>query len=89
MKTVWVSHIEMNVPKFDIVYSGAEITKTLYGSRGYEVKVLERWKEISASDIRKKAILGEDWEEHVPKKTAEMLKEMNFPERLRQIEKPD
>ena len=85
INATWVSHVEMNVPKFQVVYSGTDLTKTLFEQKGYRTIPLERWKEISATEVRKRIIEDSGWEELVPATTARLLKQMNITNRIQEV----
>ncbi len=88
---VWVSAVEGYVPHFDIVYSNEPLTRRLFKENGYEVKSIRfhKRKEYSATEIRKRILKGENWEELVPKSVAEFIKEIGGVERLKDLTKSD
>lgn len=69
----WVKHLESKLlislpePKFDVVYTGSELTKKLFEDAGYGVRWIdERIDGISASEIRLRIARSLPWKEMVP-----------------------
>ncbi len=89
--TVWVSVVEGYTPRFDVVYSNEPLTRRLFIEAGYEVKPIPFHKReiYSATEIRKRMLKGENWEELVPKSVANLIKEIGGAERLRDLTKTD
>jgi nicotinamide-nucleotide adenylyltransferase len=81
----WVSHVESLAPKFDVIYSGNTIVKTLFEERGYEVRSGEFSHNISATEIRKMMIEGSSWGDYVPEGVREVIAEIRGVQRLRNI----
>ncbi len=88
---VWVSVVEGYTPRFDIVYSNEPLTRRLFIEAGYRVKEIQYHKRevYSATEIRKRMLNGENWEELVPKSVAEFIKEIEGDRRLRDLTKSD
>jgi nicotinamide-nucleotide adenylyltransferase len=88
---VWVSVVEGYTPRFDVVYSNEPLTRRLFIEAGYEVKPIPFHKReiYSATEIRKRMLSGENWEELVPKSVASLIKEIGGVERLRDLTKTD
>ncbi|MGB9853447.1 MAG: nicotinamide-nucleotide adenylyltransferase [Candidatus Bathyarchaeales archaeon] len=88
---VWVSAVEGYTPCFDIVYSNEPLTRRLFKEAGYEVKSIcfHKRKAYSATEIRKRILKGENWEELVPESVAEFIKEIGGVERLKDLTKSD
>ncbi|MCS7125129.1 MAG: nicotinamide-nucleotide adenylyltransferase [Candidatus Bathyarchaeota archaeon] len=88
---VWVSVVEGYAPRFDVVYSNEPLTRRLFIEAGYEVKSIRFHKRevYSATEIRKRMLDGENWEELVPRSVAEFIKEIGGVERLRDLMKTD
>lgn len=88
---VWVSAVEGYTPQFKIVYSNEPLTRRLFAEAGYEVKSIRyhKRKVYSATEIRKRILKGENWEELVPKSVAEFIKEIGGVERLKDLTKSD
>ncbi|MFC1691510.1 nicotinamide-nucleotide adenylyltransferase [Nanoarchaeota archaeon] len=70
----YVGYVEKNIPKFDIVFTGEnELNYNLFSEAGYKVERTDRLGGWEATIIRDMIKNNQDWQELVPKKTAEML----------------
>ncbi len=88
---VWVSVVEGYTPRFNVVYSNEPLTRRLFIEAGYKVKEIQYHKRevYSATEIRKRMLNGENWEELVPKSVAEFIKEIKGDKRLKDLTKSD
>ena len=87
----WVSHISYKLPKFDYVYTGSDAVKECFRLAKKENKVIDVPREeipISATEIRKRILNNEDWEELVPKAVEKLLKKWDISSRIKKISKP-
>ena len=83
---LWVRHVELLLPKFDIVYTGSSIVRKLFEADGkYQIKDIQKELDINATKIRQKMFEGGDWEPSVPNAVVEKIKEINGEERIRKI----
>ncbi len=82
--SVWVSHIESNLPPFDVVFSNSDLTRSLFAKAGYEVLQTKAYnpKDYSATEIRRRIASGEKWEHLVPDPVARMLEAIDAKQRL-------
>ncbi|MBI4453336.1 nicotinamide-nucleotide adenylyltransferase [Candidatus Woesearchaeota archaeon] len=85
----WVSHLERYVEpygKFDIVYTGSELTKKLFKEAGYKVHwINERINGVSASEIRLRIAKKMVWEHMVPASVSKYIRSINSDERIRRL----
>lgn len=88
---MWVAQVLGYTPKFDVVYTNEPLTRRLFMEAGYEVKPVPFHKRevYSATEIRKRMLNGQNWEELVPKGVAQFIKEIDGVERLRDLAKTD
>jgi nicotinamide-nucleotide adenylyltransferase len=91
LHSMWVSALEGYTPKFDVVYSNEPLTRRLFTEAGCKVKSIRFHKRNlhSSTEIRKRMINGESWEKLVPKTVAELIKEIDGVNRLRDLNKSD
>lgn len=84
---IWAAHVKMLTPPFSIVYSGNPLVKQLFSEEGYEVRqpLLYDRLHLSGSEVRRRILNDENWEELVPKATQELLDEINGIERLKNL----
>jgi len=88
---VWVSAVESQTPRFDLVFSNQSLTKRLLIEAGYEVRPIlfyERGK-YEASEIRRRILEGEDWSELVPPAVYQIVLEIDGENRIRDLDKSD
>lgn len=83
----WVAHVERYVPAFQRVYSGASETLTLFAAAGYETHTLEKRVAISATEVRRRMIEDEHWEELIPKAVLPYLAKIGAAERVKNLQK--
>lgn len=88
---MWVKHIEILCPAFDVVYSNNPFVERLFEEEGYEVRgtPLHNREEYCGSEIRRRMLDGEDWEHLVPDPVVEAIEEIDGVERLRKIDETD
>jgi len=88
---LWVSQIVGYSPKFEVVYTNEPLTHRLFIEAGFKVKPMPfiKRKVYSATEIRKRMLNGENWEELVPKSVAQFIKEIDGVGRLRDLTKTD
>ena len=88
---LWVSQVVGYAPNFDVVYTNEPLTRRLFVERGFNVEPVPFYeREIySATQIRKRILDGENWEELVPNGVAQFIKEIGSVVRLRDLAKTD
>ena len=88
---LWVSHVDMLVPKYDVVFTNNPLTKRLFEEKGHKVQgtpIYDREK-FSGTNIRKQIANGGNWQDTVPKPVAEVIEQIDGIARLKQIFKTD
>jgi nicotinamide-nucleotide adenylyltransferase len=88
---VWVSQVESQTPRFDLVYTNQPLTKRLLIEAGYEVRQIKLFKrdQYEATEIRRRILEGEDWKDLVPLDVYRYVKEIDGEERIRDLAKTD
>jgi nicotinamide-nucleotide adenylyltransferase len=88
---VWVSQVESQVPRFDVVYTNQSLTRRLLIEAGYEVKGIELHmrEKFEASEIRRRILEGEDWKELVPHEVYEYVREIDGEGRITDLARTD
>lgn len=80
---LWVKHVTLLLPKFEVVYTGSSIVRELFEKDGtYEVLPVKKELEISATMVREKMLKSEEWEDLVPDAVVEYLKKIKGEERI-------
>jgi nicotinamide-nucleotide adenylyltransferase len=88
---LWVSQIVGYSPKFELVYTNEPLTRRLFIEAGFKVEPVPfiKRKIYSATEIRKRMLNGENWEELVPKSVGRFIKEVDGIARLSDLTKTD
>lgn len=84
---VWVSHVKMLTPPFSIVYSGNSLVKQLFSEEGFDVRQPPLYDRLhlSGTEVRRRMLEDDDWQELVPKATVDVLNEIKGIERLKNL----
>ena len=85
--SLWTRQVDMLVPKYDIVYANDPFTLMLFrqsGVKTIEPPLIDR-SEMKATEIRKKMVMGENWENLVPVAVERIIKEMDGVSRVKAI----
>ena len=84
---IWVSHVKMLTPPFSIVYSGNSLVKQLFCEEGFEVKQPPLYDRLhlSGTEVRRRILEDDDWQELVPKATVDVINEINGIERMKNL----
>ncbi len=89
--SLWVSHVSSLTPPFAKVYSGNTLVKRLFSEVGVKVTTppLFNRKEYSGTEIRRRMLKGEPWEDLVPKEVMRVIKEVQGIKRIHNLAKSD
>ena len=89
--TVWVSQLESQTPRFEVVYTNQPLTRRLLVEAGYEVRSIDlhRREVYEATEIRRRILTGEDWRPLVPGEVYDYLQEIDGGGRIRDLAKTD
>ena len=84
---IWVSHVKMLTPPFSIVYSGNSLVKQLFSEEGFEVRQPPLYDRLhlSGTEVRRKILDDENWQELVPNSTVDVINEINGIERMKNL----
>ncbi|MEF8807110.1 nicotinamide-nucleotide adenylyltransferase [Natronomonas sp.] len=88
---MWVRHIEILCPAFDVVYSNNPFVECLFEEADYEVRgtPLHNREEYRGSEIRRRILDDEEWEHLVPDVVVEAIEEIDGVARLQKIDATD
>ena len=83
----WTFEIDQIVPKYDVVFSNDEFTKTLFEKRKIDVipVVLKDREKFSGTNIRQLITDDKNWQDLVPRGTRKVLDKINAKERLKNL----
>lgn len=89
--SVWVSQVLSFSPPFSVVYSGNPLVKRLFKERDFEVETPPMFnrKEYQGTEIRRRILDGEDWQNLVPEAVVEVMNEINAENRLDDLSDTD
>lgn len=84
---IWVSHVKMMTPPFSVVYSGNPLVKQLFSEEGYDVRQPPLYDRLhlSGTEVRRRILNDENWEELVPKATVNLISEIHGVDRLKNL----
>ena len=84
---IWVSHVESMTPPFSQVYSNNPLVSRLFSEAGYELKHSPMYNRVaySGTEIRRRMLSGEDWQQLVPQAVVKVVEEVKGIERLKQV----
>lgn len=84
---LWVSHVKMITPPFSVVYSGNPLVKQLFSEEGFEVRQPPLYDRLnlSGTEVRRRILSDENWQELVPKATVDLLREIDGITRLKNL----
>jgi len=83
----WTFEIDQLVPKYDVVFTNDEFTKTLFEKRKIDVipVVLKDREKFSGTNIRELIADDKNWQDLVPHGTRNVLEKINAKERLKNL----
>ena len=83
----WTFEIDKIVPKYDIIFTNDEFTKTLFEKREMNVVpvVLKDRGKFSGTNIRELIADDKNWQDLVPQGTRKVLDNLNAKERLKNL----
>ncbi|MBQ2832149.1 nicotinamide-nucleotide adenylyltransferase [Methanobrevibacter sp.] len=84
---IWVSHVKMLTPPFSIVYTGNSLVKQLFKEEGFEVRQPPLYDRLhlSGTEVRRRIINDENWQELVPNATVDVMSEIEGVERMKNL----
>lgn len=83
----WVDHVLSIVSDFHVVYANNPLTQRLFQEKGFIVKETPLYNRgrYSGVEIRRRMIMGEPWEDSVPKAVVRIIKTVDGVKRLRDL----
>lgn len=85
--SLWVAHVRSMTPPFDLCYSSNPLVVQLFRESGITVQSPAMYEReiLSGTEIRKRMLSGEQWENLVPPDVVRVIREICGVERLCQI----
>ena len=89
--SLWVGHVKMLTPPFQKVYSGNSLVKQLFYENNIEVvqPPLFNRKEYSGTEVRRRIIHDENWEDLLPKSVVKVINEIEGVQRIKNLNKKE
>jgi len=89
--SVWVSHLQSMVPRFEVVYSNNPLVIRLFGEAGVEVREVSMYQRslYSGTAIRSLMREGGDWMSLVPVPVASFITKIGGTDRLASVSRSD
>ncbi len=89
--SLWVGHVKMLTPPFNKVYSGNSLVQQLFGEENINViqPPLFNREEYSGTEVRKRILNNDNWEDLVPKSVEKVIKEIKGVERIHKLHKKE
>jgi len=81
----WTDMVVELAKPFDVVFTGNAVVKRLFEQKGYLTRELQMLPYLSASQIRKMLVDGENCDQYLPEGVLKVLKEIKGVERLKRI----
>ena len=83
----WTFEIDQIVPKYDVVFTNDEFTKTLFEKRKIDVipVVLKDREKFSGTNVRQLITDDKNWQDLVPRGARKVLDKINAIERLKNL----
>jgi len=83
----WTFEIDQIIPKYDVVFTNDEFTKTLFEKRKIDVipVVLKDREKFSGTNVRQLILDGKNWQDFVPKGAQKVLEKIKAKERLKNL----
>ena len=84
---IWVSHVKEIIPEFDSVYTNTELERQLFKEAGCKVRETPFFDRgnYSGTEIRRRILAGEVWEDLVPEGTLKVMEEIKGEARIREL----
>jgi nicotinamide-nucleotide adenylyltransferase len=84
---VWVAHVVSMVPPFEVVYTNNPLTRRLFAEAGFEVRDSPMFNRAaySGTEIRRRIVAGEDWQELVPPSVAAAIEDLGGVGRMQDL----
>lgn len=89
--SLWVGHVKMLTPPFEKVYSGNSLVKQLFHENNIEVvqPPLFNRREYSGTEVRRRILNDENWEELLPKSVVKVINEIEGVQRIKNLNRKE
>lgn len=89
--SLWVSYVNMLTPPFSKVYAGNSLVQRLFYEAGFKVKKPPLFNRdiLSGTEVRKRILNNENWQELIPKPVLEVINEIDGINRMKDLSKKE
>lgn len=91
MHSVWVSQVISYSPPFDVVFSNEPLTRRLFKEKNIIVENVRFFQRniYSSTEVRRRMLIGENWEELLPKIVVKIIILIDGVNRIRELAMSD
>ncbi|WP_409199433.1 nicotinamide-nucleotide adenylyltransferase [Methanobrevibacter sp. DSM 116169] len=91
MNAVWVAHVRMMTPPFLKVFSGNSLVRQLFEEENFKTSTppLFNREELSGTEVRRRMLTDENWQDLVPEATADIICEVDGLKRLKNLSRKE
>lgn len=84
---LWTKHIELLIPRFEIVFSNDPLTNILFRERGIKLIEPRLYKRelLSSTEIRSRIVKGKNWKKLVTPETLEVIQDVDGIRRIKTV----
>ena len=88
---IWAAHVMTMTPPFDVVYTNNPYVVRLFNEAGFDVRSspLYQREKYSGSEIRRRMLNDEQWEQLVPHVVADIISQIDGVNRLKEVSRED
>ncbi len=89
--SLWVARVESYCDKFEAVFSNQPLVVRLFKETGFKIERIPLYKRntLSGTELRRKMLKGEEWEDYVPRNVAKFIRDRKLVERIRELAERD
>ncbi|HLC47307.1 MAG TPA: nicotinamide-nucleotide adenylyltransferase [Candidatus Nanoarchaeia archaeon] len=85
----YADHVRSQVPHFKKVFAGTNaLVAKLFSDAGFEIETTaqeDRFKDIDATEVRRRMLKNEDWRSLVPKSAVQIIEEFEGSQRIKRL----
>lgn len=85
--SLWVSRVKSYCDNFDAVFSNQPLVIRLFREAGFRIERIPLYKRnaLSGTELRRRMLKGENWEDYVPRSVAKFIRDRRLVERVREL----
>ncbi len=85
--SLWVSRVKSYCDNFDAVFSNQPLVIRLFREAGFKIERIPLYKRnmLSGTELRRRMLEGDSWEDSVPRSVAKFIRDRKLVERVREL----